>query len=100
MQPEAAQQRGAESAEEDRGLTEAAPRPTQSGEGATGPTIKLKKVISRKKAGKQARTIIVTMPKEEAEMVDLGARSKKRGRPKKNSQCGSTGSAQGECVGP
>ena len=41
-------------------------------------------MISRKKAGKQARTIIVTSPKEEAEMVDIGARPKKRGRPKKN----------------
>ncbi len=51
--------------------------------GATGPTIKLKKVISRKKARKQAPTIVVTMPKEEAEMVDLGARPKKRGRPRK-----------------
>ncbi len=57
--------------------------PFRAGEEATGPAIKLKKVISRKKAGKQARTIIVTMPKEEAEMVDLGARPKKRGRPRK-----------------
>ncbi len=40
-------------------------------------------MISRKKAGKQARTIVVTMPKEEAEMVDVGARPKKRGRPRK-----------------
>jgi hypothetical protein len=38
-------------------------------------------VISRKKAGKQARTIIVT--KEEAEIVDVGVRPKKRGRPRK-----------------
>jgi hypothetical protein len=40
-------------------------------------------VISRNKAGKQARTIIVSVPKEEEEMVDVGARPKKRGRPKK-----------------
>jgi hypothetical protein len=40
-------------------------------------------VISRKKAGKQTRMIIVTSPKEEAEMVDIEARPKKRGRPKK-----------------
>ncbi len=40
-------------------------------------------MISRKKAGKQARTIVVTSPKEEAEMVDVGARPKKRGRPRK-----------------
>jgi hypothetical protein len=47
------------------------------------PAIKLKKVISKKKASKQARTIIVATPKEEAEMVDIGARPKKRGRPRK-----------------
>ncbi len=40
-------------------------------------------MISRKKAGKQERTIVVTVPKEEAEMVDLGARPKRRGRPRK-----------------
>jgi hypothetical protein len=45
--------------------------------------VKYKKVISRKKAGKQARTIIVTMPKEEGEIVDVGVRPKKRGRPRK-----------------
>ncbi len=45
--------------------------------------MKYKKVISRKKAGKQARTIIVSVPKEEEEMVDVGVRPKKRGRPKK-----------------
>jgi hypothetical protein len=83
VQPEPAQQRGVGSAEEKGSLTEAAPRPIPSGEGATEPTIKVKKVISRKKAGKQARTIIVTLPKEEAEIVDIGARPKKRGRPRK-----------------
>ncbi len=82
-QPEPTQQRGAEPAGEEGGLIEATPRSTPSGEGATEPTIKLKKVISRKKAGKQARTIVVTMLKEEAEMVDIGARPKKRGRPRK-----------------
>ncbi len=40
-------------------------------------------MISRKKAGRQARTIVVTSPKEEAEMVDIGTRPKKRGRPRK-----------------
>ncbi len=48
------------------------------------PAPKPKEVISRKKAGKQTRAIIVTTPKEEAEMVDRGARPKKRGRPRKN----------------
>jgi hypothetical protein len=40
-------------------------------------------VISRKKAGKQARTIIVSVPKEKEEMVDVGRRPRKRGRPRK-----------------
>jgi hypothetical protein len=51
---------------------------------AARPAARPKKVISRKKAGKQARTIIVTSPKEEAEMVDVKAGPKKRGRPRKN----------------
>jgi hypothetical protein len=50
---------------------------------APRPPIKIKKVISRKKAGKQARTIVVTAPREEADMVDIGIRPKKRGRPRK-----------------
>jgi hypothetical protein len=45
--------------------------------------VKYKKVISRKKAGKQARTITVSVPKEEEEIMDVGMRPKKRGRPKK-----------------
>ncbi len=45
--------------------------------------MKYKKVISRKKARKQALTIIVSVPKEEEEMVDVGVRPKKRGRPRK-----------------
>jgi hypothetical protein len=40
-------------------------------------------VISRKKAGKQTRSVVVTMPREEAELIDIGARPKKRGRPRK-----------------
>jgi hypothetical protein len=59
------------------------PRPIPDGKGVTGPVIKCRKVIPRKKAGKQNRTIIVTMPEEEAEMTDIGARPKKRGRPRK-----------------
>jgi hypothetical protein len=46
--------------------------------------VRYKKVTSRKKAGEQARTIIVSVPKEEEEIVDVGARQKKRGRPRKN----------------
>jgi hypothetical protein len=80
--PEAA--RGIEAkAEEGGGLTEAEHCPPQGRGGAGRPAIKFRKVISRKKAGKQTQTIIVTAPKEEAEMIDVGARPKKRGRPRK-----------------
>jgi hypothetical protein len=73
-----------EPAGEEKGLIEASQRPAPGGKKGTGPaTIKLKKVISRKKTGKQEWTIVVTVPKEEAEVVDLGARPKKRGRPRK-----------------
>jgi hypothetical protein len=50
---------------------------------AVNPATRPKKVISRKKAGRQTRMIIVTSPKEEAEMVDVKAGPKKRGRPRK-----------------
>ncbi len=38
----------------------------------------------KEKAIKQARAIIVAAPKEEAEMVDIRANPRKRGRPRKN----------------
>jgi hypothetical protein len=79
--PEAASQEET-GAKEEGSPAEAMPRPPL-GRGAPKPVTKLKKVISRKKAGKQARTIVVTSPKEEAEMVDVGARPSKRGRPRK-----------------
>jgi hypothetical protein len=69
--------------EEKGGPSEAALCPAQSEEKAERPAVKYKKVISRKKAGRQARTIVVTTPKEEAEIVDVGARPRKRGRPRK-----------------
>jgi hypothetical protein len=81
--PEPAGQGEVEMVEEKRGLSEAVPCPAQSEKEAKRPAVKCKKVISRKKAGKQARTIVVTMPKEEAEIMDVGARPKKRGRPRK-----------------
>jgi hypothetical protein len=83
IEPEPPQQGRVEMAEKEEDLGEAVSRPAQSEKGATRPAVKYQKVISRKKAGKQARTIIVTMPKEEAEIVDVGARPKKRGRPRK-----------------
>jgi hypothetical protein len=82
VEPKAASQEES-GAEGKRGPAEAMPRPPQGGGGAAKPAIKFRRVISRKKAGKQARTIVVTTPKEEAELVDIGARPKKRGRPRK-----------------
>ncbi len=62
---------------------EAILQPTKEGEGEQKTAVKYKKVISRKKAGRQARTIIVSVPREEEEVVDVRARPKKRGRPRK-----------------
>jgi hypothetical protein len=62
---------------------EAAPQPTQERQGRPKAAVKYKKVISQKKAGKQTRTIVVSAPKEEEEMVDVGVRPRKRGRPRK-----------------
>ncbi len=59
------------------------PQPAEGGQKEPRVAVKYKKVISRKKAGEQARTIIVSVPKEEEEMVDVGVRPKKRGRPRK-----------------
>jgi hypothetical protein len=70
-EPGPAHQEGEEAAGEEKGPREAAPQPTQGGKGIPRP------------AGKQARTIIVTMPKEKAEIVDVGVRPTKRGRPRK-----------------
>jgi hypothetical protein len=70
-------------AEVGRDPQEAVPQPAQERRGELRTPVRYKKVISRKKAGKQARTIIVSVPKEEEEMVDVGARPRKRGRPRK-----------------
>jgi hypothetical protein len=89
--PTAPDRAGAEPEERSRGepktggedaLGEPAPTLPQAEEAAR-PAAKPKKVISRKKAGRQSRTIIVTAPKEETEMVDVRAGPRKRGRPKK-----------------
>jgi hypothetical protein len=68
---------------EKKAYEEPVPAPPQD-KGTASAATRPKKVISRKKAGKQIRTIIVTSPKEEAEMVDIKAGPRKRGRPKKN----------------
>jgi hypothetical protein len=72
------------------------------------PAARPKKVISRKKAGKQTRAIIVAVPKEEAEMMDIKVKPKKRGRPRKTPTADSTGPnrgsvphpGKGECTDP
>jgi hypothetical protein len=61
----------------------ATPQPTKEKQKEPKVAVKYKKVIYRKKAGERARTIIVSLPKEEEEIVDVGVRRKKRGRPKK-----------------
>jgi hypothetical protein len=82
-EPSPTHQEGGGVAEVERGPHEAALQPTQKGEEGPRTAVKCKKVISRKKAGKQARTIVVSVPKEEEEIVDVGAKPKKRGRPRK-----------------
>jgi hypothetical protein len=81
VRPEAASQE--ESGARGKGSPAEATACPPQGRGAPKPITKFKKVISRKRAGKQARTIVVTSPKEEAEIVDVGARPRKRGRPRK-----------------
>jgi hypothetical protein len=71
----------AETGEEPRGTT---PPPAEEGQKGPEMVVRCKKVISRKKAGKQTRTIVVSVPKEKEEIVDVGTRPRKRGRPRKN----------------
>ncbi len=59
------------------------PQPAKKKQGRPKLAVKYKKVTSRKIAGEQARTIIVSVPKEEEEIVDVGVRQRRRGRPRK-----------------
>ncbi len=59
------------------------PQPTEKRQERPKLAVKHKKVISRKKAGKQARTIVVSVPQEEEEIVDVAVKQKKKGRPRK-----------------
>jgi hypothetical protein len=83
MNPQAARQTEPE-VKEGKGLAEAEPPPSRNGVEVTQVALEPRERIPGEKARKQARTIIVAAPKEEAEMVDIGARPKKRGRPRKN----------------
>ncbi len=62
----------------------ALPKPAKEEQEKPKVAVKYKKVNSRKKAGERARTIIVSVPKEEEEMVDVRVRQKRRGRLRKN----------------
>jgi hypothetical protein len=64
------------------------------------PVIRPKKVISRKKAGRQTRAVIVAAPKEEAEMVDIKTGPRKRGRPRKAPAPDSPGPNKGSVLYP
>jgi hypothetical protein len=89
--------------QEEGGLVEVGEDPheaTKKGEGVPRTAVKYKKVISRKKAGKQARTIIVSVLREEEEIVDVGARPKKRGRPRKTLNVDPLDPRKGNVVDP
>ncbi len=64
---------------------EGIPQPAKKKQGRPKLAVKCKKVTSRKKAGEQARTIVMAVPKEEEEIVDVGVKQRKRGRPRKTS---------------
>jgi hypothetical protein len=74
------------------------PQPKGKVQGKPTLAIKCKKVSSLKKAGEQTRTIVVTVPMEEEEMVDVRAVKRKRGRPRKVP--GTEPLDQRECSGP
>jgi hypothetical protein len=59
------------------------PQPKEGAQRRPTLAVKCKKVSSRKKGGEPARTIVVTVPQGEEEMVDVRAVKQKRGRPKK-----------------
>jgi hypothetical protein len=59
------------------------PCPVRKKQGKPKLAVKNKKVTLRKKAGEQARTVVVSVPKEKEEIMDLGVKQRKRGRPRK-----------------
>jgi hypothetical protein len=87
------------SKEKEEAPVEPEPSPTQDRE-VRKPTTRPKKVISRKKAGKQIRAITVAVPKEEAEIMDIKVRQRKRGRPRKTPTANSPGPNKGSVPYP
>jgi hypothetical protein len=66
------------------GIPEDNPQGKREIKGKPAQKIKHKKINSRKKLGKQTRTIVVTVPREKEEIKDIGVTAKrKRGRPRK-----------------
>ncbi len=60
------------------------PHPPQNGIGVAQHDLNPGERASRKRGDRRVRATIVVAPKEAAEIVDIGARPKKRGRPRKN----------------
>jgi hypothetical protein len=69
---------------EGEGLAKVETPPSRNEVGVAQPAPGPRERVSGEKANKQARAIIVAAPKEEVEMVDIGVRPRKRGRPRKN----------------
>jgi hypothetical protein len=76
------------------------PQPAKKKQGRPKLAVKYKKVTSQKKAGEQARTIIVSVPKEEEEIVDVGVKRKKRGRPRKTPETDPQDPRKGSVLDP
>jgi hypothetical protein len=62
--------------------------------------VKCKKVSSWEKAGEQTHTIVVAVPKEEEDIVDVRAVKRKRGRPKKTSEMDPLDPRKGSVLNP
>jgi hypothetical protein len=82
-------------------ITEDNPSSKREVKGKSVQKVKHKKINPRKKAGKQTRTIIVTVPAKSEEVKDVGATAKrKRGRPKKIQGADSSDPRKGGCSVP
>jgi hypothetical protein len=76
------------------------PQPTRKTQGKPTLAVKCKKVSSRKKAGEQTHTIVVAVPKEEGEIIDVRAVKRKRGRPKKTPRTDPLDPRKGSVLNP
>ncbi len=76
------------------------PQPAKKKQERPKLAVKYKKVTSRKKAREQARTIVVSVPKEGEEIVDIGVKQQKRGRPRKTLETDPLDSRKGSVPDP